>query len=69
MADKDKIISSVYHDFYGSMTDTFNEVKNKDPSINYDDVKEWFSKNVVRRTNVNGFNSFIAQEPYQEYQT
>jgi hypothetical protein len=68
MVDKDKIISSVYYDFYGSIKDTFNEAKKKDPSIKYDDVKEWFSKNCVRKTNVKGFNSFIAQEPYQEYQ-
>jgi hypothetical protein len=51
MVDKDKIISSVYYDFYGSIKDTFNEAKKKDPSIKYDDVKEWFSKNCVRKKN------------------
>jgi hypothetical protein len=49
MTDKDKIISSVYHDFYGSIKDTFNEAKKKDPSIKYDDVKEWFSKKMLEK--------------------
>ena len=68
MPDKDKIISSVYHDFYGSIKDTFNDAKKKDPSIKYDDVKEWFAKNFVRKKNLSGYNSFIANEPFEEFQ-
>jgi hypothetical protein len=29
---------------------------------------DWFAKNQVRKGNLRGYNSFIAQEPYQEYQ-
>lgn len=68
MTDKDKIIASVYHDFYGSMRDTFNEARKKDPSIKYNDVKEWFEKSFVRKKNLRGFNSFIASEPFEEFQ-
>ena len=36
---KDKIISEVYHEFYGSIKDTFTDAKKKDKTITYDDVK------------------------------
>jgi hypothetical protein len=68
MADKDKIISSVYHDFYGSMQDTFREAKKKDRSITYDDVKDWFARSFVKKKNLTGYNSFIADEPFEEFQ-
>ena len=37
---KDKIISEVYHEFYGSIKDTFTDAKKKDKTITYDDVKK-----------------------------
>jgi hypothetical protein len=37
---KDKIISKVYHEFYGSIKDTFTDAKKKDKTITYDDVKK-----------------------------
>ena len=64
----DKTIEKVYNDFYGSMRDTFSEAKKLDPSIKYDDVKKWFEKNQVRKTNLAGYNSFIADHAKQEYQ-
>jgi hypothetical protein len=68
MSDKNKIISSIYKDNYGSRKDTLEEARKKDPSITYEDVKNWFDKNFVRKTNLRGFNSFIASEPYEEFQ-
>ena len=32
------------------------------------DFKEWKAKNVERKTQLKGENSFIASKPYQEYQ-
>jgi hypothetical protein len=64
----DKIIEKVYYDFYGSIKDTYNDVRKIDKSIKYDDVKRWFDKNQVRKTNLRGFNSFIADHVKQEYQ-
>ena len=69
MADKDKTIEKVYNDFFGSIKDTFNEARKLDTSIKYNDVKEWFEKNFVRKKNLSGYNSFIANEPYEEFQT
>ena len=65
---KDDIISKVYNDLYGSIKDTYNHARKIDKRIKYDDVKTWFDKSFVRKTNLKGFNSFIAHEPYQEYQ-
>ena len=65
---KDKIISNIYKEYYGSRRDTFEEAKKKDPSITYEDIKDWFNKNFIRKTNLRGYNSFIASEPYEEFQ-
>ena len=65
---KSDTISLVYNDFYGSIKDTFTRARAIDKSIKLDDVKDWFAKNQVRKGNLRGYNSFIAQEPYQEYQ-
>jgi hypothetical protein len=65
---KDKIISEVYHEFYGSIKDTFTDAKKKDKTITYDDVKKWFDNNFTRKTNLKGYNSYIASEPFEEFQ-
>ena len=65
---KDKIISEVYHEFYGSIKDTFTDAKKKDKTITYDDVKKWFDNNFTRKTNLKGYNSYIANEPFEEFQ-
>jgi hypothetical protein len=68
MSDKDNIISNIYKDYYGSRRDTFEEAKKKDPSITYEDMKDWFHKNFIRKQILRGYNSFTASEPYEEFQ-
>ena len=41
---KNKIISEIYHEFNGSIKDTFIDARKKDKSITYDDVKKIFRK-------------------------
>lgn len=67
---KDEIIEFVYHDLagYGSMQDTLKEAKLKDKSITINDVKNWFDKNVEKKRQLKGYNSFVASEPFQEFQ-
>ena len=67
---KNKIISKVYHDPAGfsSIKETYKDAHNKDKSITYKDVADWFKSNVSRKTQLKGYNSFIAQYPKQEYQ-
>ena len=72
MADKDKdaILSKVYFDpaGYGSINQTLKEAKAYDNTITYEYVKNWISRHTERKTNLSGFNSFIASEPHEEYQ-
>ena len=65
---KEKVIDKVYNDFYGSIKQTYEEAKKLDPTIKYDDIKRYFEQNRVRRTNLKGYNSFIADHFKQEYQ-
>ena len=66
----DKIIDKIYHDpaGHGSMRTTYEDAKQKDRSITYGDIQAWFKKNIERKTQLKGYNSFIANEPKQEYQ-
>ena len=65
---KKETIDKVYNDFYGSIKQTYEEAKKIDSSITYDDIKRYFEQNRVRRTNLKGYNSFIADHFKQEYQ-
>lgn len=68
MSKKDEIIANIYNNFYGSIRSTYEDAKKKDPSIKYEDVKLFFDKNFVRKQNLKGYNSYIADYPNQEYQ-
>ena len=68
MADKKEIISNVSNEFYGSIKETLKDAQKKDPSIKYADVKHWFETSLKRKTNLRGYNSYIADYPHHEYQ-
>ena len=70
MSDKDNIINDVYYDRagFGSQRTTYLDAENKDPSITMQDVKDWFSENIERKTQLSGYNSFVAPEANYEYQ-
>ena len=68
MPDKKDTIAQVYNEFYGSIRETYNDAHKKDASIKYQDVKNWFDNSFTRKTNLRGFNSYIADYPHQEYQ-
>ena len=67
---KSEIINKIYYDpaGHGSMKTTYEDAKQKDKSISYVDVKKWFDTNISRKTQLKGYNSFIASEPKEEYQ-
>ena len=68
MASKDETISKIYHEFYGSINNTYADAKKIDKTITLKDVKNWFDKSFVRQKNLKGYNSYIAQHPHEEYQ-
>ena len=67
---KNDIISKIYHDpaGFGSNASTLAEAKKYDPTITLKDIQDWKFKNTERKTNLKGFNSFIAEKPFQEFQ-
>ena len=67
---KEKIIKAVYNDpaGFGTPAQTLKDAKAKDPSITLKDVKAWFAKNVERKGNLRGMNSFVPQDARQEVQ-
>ena len=67
---KNEIISKIYNDPAGfsSIKTTFDDAKKQDKTITIDDVKLWFSKNVEKKNQLKGMNSFVAPHPYYEYQ-
>ena len=67
---KDEIIEKIYHDPAGhaSMKITYEDAKKKDSTITYGDVQAWFQKHVEQKRQLKGYNSFVASEPYEEFQ-
>jgi hypothetical protein len=66
----DEIISELYNDKagFGSLKDTWNDVKRKHKDIKYKDVKAWYQRNVDYNVIQRGENSFVANAPHEEYQ-
>ena len=67
---KAEIISKIYNDLsgFGSIQQTFQEARKIDKTITLADVQEWKEKNIVRKTNLPGYNSYVASAPRFEYQ-
>ena len=67
---KQKIINDIYFDRagFGNKAVTLKDARAKDKSITMDDVNEFFKKNVEEKRRPRGENSFVAKEPYWEYQ-
>ena len=53
---------------FGSIKNTLKDVRKMDKSITEAEVKEFIKNNTGRKQNLKGYNSFIANEPQQEYQ-
>jgi len=68
--DKQKIIHDSYYDLAGfsSIKDQLKSAQARDKSITLNDVKEWRNKNLEKKTQLKGYNSFTADHKMQEYQ-
>ena len=71
LSDKDKIIKSIYENIdtgYGSIKDTYQQVKKKDNSITIKDVRIYLNKLKHREVQFKykGFNSFMSPHPLFE---
>ena len=68
---KIEVISEIYNDpenGFSSMIQTYKDARKVDKDITLQDVQEWFDKNIGRKTQLRGYNSFTPDGPYQEYQ-
>ena len=67
---KEKIIKAAYNDpaGFGTPAQTLKDAKAKGPTITLKDVKAWFAKNVERKGNLRGMNSFVPQDAKHEIQ-
>ena len=68
MPTKEEIIAGVYKDFFGSNQDTLKRAREKDPTITYKDVAQWKERNAMRKGQIPGKQSFVANGPKDEYQ-
>ena len=70
MQNKQGTIKKIYYDLagYGSMNRTLKDAREIDLTIKMSDVKYFFDHNIKQKTQARGYNSFVANEPYYEYQ-
>ena len=68
--EKDNVFNDIYYNEagYGAVKTTYADARLKDKRITLKYVQEWFSKNIEVTKQPGGTNSFIAPEPYYEYQ-
>ena len=69
MDKKQEIIKRVYTDEagYGSKKETLDDARQVDNSITMNDVNEFFTKYKERKTNLRGYNSYVADAAYEEF--
>ena len=72
MPTKEEIISNIYYDVesgYSSIKNTFEQAQKIDPTILYEDVKNWMNKQPNKqRKGYRGSNSYVAPFARFEYQ-
>ena len=70
MPTKDETIARVYDDFagHGDLLDTYRKAKKLDPTITMKDVANWRERNLDKKKQLHGYNSFVASAPKEEYQ-
>ena len=67
---KDDIINAIYFDRsgFGSKKQTLKDAREKDKSITMADIDNFFKENVEQKKQIRGRNTFIAPEPFYEFQ-
>ena len=67
---KNSIINDIYFDRagFGSKKQTLKDAREKDKTITMADVDKFFRENVEQKKQIRGKNSFIAPEPFYEFQ-
>ena len=66
----EKIIANAYYDLGGftSIKEHLKDARQKDKNISLEDIKAWRNTNIEPTKNLKGYNSFVAEKPYEEFQ-
>ena len=69
-AEKKEAIKKAYEspEGLGSMQKTYQKAKQSVDSITQKDVKDWFDRNVEKKTKMRGWNSYIAPGICDEFE-
>ena len=70
MSKYDGLLKKIYYDpaGFGTIQETYKDVKKKDATITINDVRDWFERNVERKKQLRGFNSYISKGPRDEFE-
>ena len=70
MSDKDSLLKRLYYNELGyqSINNLYKEAKKEDNNMTLNYVRDWYQHFKTIKTQLKGQNSFIAPEPYYEYQ-
>ena len=66
----DGLIKEIYYDpaGYGTVQETYKEVKKLDSTITINNVRDWYERNIDRKKQLRGFNSYISKGPLDEFE-
>ena len=65
---KNDTISKIYYEHFGSIKRTLKEARELNPDIKEKDIKAWKNRDLLRKINLTGNNSFVASRPREEFQ-
>ena len=70
MSEKDSLLKKLYYNELGyqSINNLYKEAKKEDNTMTLNYVRDWYQHFKTIKTQLKGQNSFIALEPYYEYQ-
>ena len=68
--DMGKIVEKVCNDplGFGSIKNTLRDARKIDSTITLNDIKQWKENNIEHKTQLKGYNSFVAKKPFEEFQ-
>jgi hypothetical protein len=66
----DGLIKKIYYDSagFGTVQETYKDVKKLDSTITINNVRDWYERNIERKKQLRGFNSYISKGPRDEYE-
>ena len=53
---------------FATVYETYQDAKAKNKLVTLDSVKDWFTTNVERKTQLRGYNSYVSKGPEDEFE-